>query len=165
MKSIIFPLLISLGAAGCGLVNSKATPPDNLTAGFNLQDTTGQTDTSFQSGQKFVMSFSLINSTDHAITFLVNSIPPVHFQIWRNDTLIGTSVYALTNSFVSIPDTLAPGDTLQEQCVAPTSLLAVPAAQGSLDLTPGQYQAKVVYPGFSGAQVSCVSSIGFTVTQ
>ena len=165
MKSIIFVLLVSLAAAGCGLVNSKATATDNLTASFTLQGPTGQTDTTFQSGQQFIMSFSLTNSTGHPITDLSSSIPAVHFQIWKNDSLIGMSVYAMSNAFVSIPDTLAPGATLQEQCQAPTSLRAAAPAQGNLSLPAGQYEAMVVYPGFTGAQVNCASSLVFTVTQ
>ena len=90
------------------------------------------------------MSFSLTDSAAHAITLLVNGILPVHFQIWRNDRPIGSSVYALTNTFVSLRNTMVHGETFHEKCQAPTFLRAVPPAHGSLNLIPWHYNATVV---------------------
>ncbi len=157
MKTTTMIALISLVLAGCGLLNSKGGGSQNLTATFSLTDTTGKADTTFRSGQQFMMSFLLVNTTpDTIIYYSVFCNPSVIFGIFRNDTEIVGSPAGCDNLIG--PNYFKPGDTLRGQWEAPNSY------EGLVILPPGSYAAKVVFPNLGEIKgVSPVTPLSFSV--
>ncbi len=166
MKTIASMVIASLVAAGCGLVNSKTGGNGNVTASFSLTDTTGQIDTTFAPGQNFYMTFLLINTSGKTVTYASANFPLINFEVLQGDSIIGVTLYAISN-IVPIPVKLPPSDTLRGECEAPIDLTTISPQHTLVHITlaPGQYFAKAIYPGISGANVSGASGAGFTVHQ
>ncbi len=149
--------LISLVLAGCGLLNSKGGGSQSLTATFSLADTTGRADTTFRSGQQFMISFLLVNTTPDTIKYYsVYCDPSVIFGIFRNDSEIVGSPAGCDN-LISL-NYFKPGDTLRGQWEAPNSY------DGLVFLSPGSYAAKVVFPNLAHWKgVNPIPSLSFSV--
>jgi hypothetical protein len=163
MRTMAFMLLISLFAAGCGLVNSKAGGDDSVTASFSLTDTTGRADTTFAPGQSFYMTFLLVNTTPNTVTYTTVDVPPINFEILEGDSVIGRNVFAVSYIANPLPIKFLPGDTLSGSCEAPKYILGAGGAQ--VVLLPGSYVAKAIFPQISGANVAGTSAAAFTVHQ
>jgi hypothetical protein len=167
MRMIDLMLIASLVATGCGLVNSKTSGNGNVTATFSLTDTLGQADTTFAPGQNFYMTFLLINTSGKTVTYTSVDVPLINFEILQGDSVIGATVFAVSNIANPIPIKLLSGDTLWGECEAPIDLTTI-SPQHTLihfTLTPGQYIAKATFPQITGANVSGASGAGFTVHQ
>ncbi|MCL4511185.1 MAG: hypothetical protein M1470_08970 [Bacteroidetes bacterium] len=167
MRTITLMLLLSLVAAGCGLVNSNVGATKGVTATFDLTDMTGHSDTTFAVGQNFYMTFRLINGGPDTVTYSDPTVPPIHFEILKNDSVIGATVYAVMNVVVIPPSKLLPGKSLDGQCEAPVDLKTISPQHTLVPvvLSPGSYIAKASYPTISGANVTDTSVVGFTVHQ
>ncbi len=160
-------LVISMVAAGCGLVNSKTGGTSRITAVFTITDTTGHADTTFAPGQNFDLTFLLINTGSNTISYQTGGrIPLIGFEILKGDSVIGGSIYAMP-AIVIPPATFLPGDTLRGECEAPIGLLATTPQHTLVHfvLTPGSYVAKADYIPITGATVTGPSSAGFMVHQ
>lgn len=159
MKLIIIAVFASLGIAGCGLLNSRSKRGEGLTPTFTLADTTGAPNTTFHSGESFLMSFQLINTSPDTIKYYsVFCFPSVIFGIYRNDSLITETPWNCDNALTL--DYFNPGDTLQGEWKAPKSTNGISA------LPPGSYVAKVVFPKLSEMNgVNPAPQIGFRITQ
>ena len=164
MKKLASIVIASLVVAGCGLVNSKTGGSGNVTATFSLTDTTGQADTTFAPGQNFYMTFLLINTSGKTVTYASPDLPLINFQVLQGDSIIGATVYAVSN-LVPIPVKLPPGGTLRGECEAPVDLTTISPQHTLVHITlaPGQYIAKATYPQISGANTSGASDAGFMV--
>ena len=167
MRTITLMVLLSLVAAGCGLVNSNVGTTKGVTATFDLTDIAGHSDTTFAVGQNFYMTFRLINGGPDTVTYSDPTVPPIHFEILKNDTVIGATVYAVMNVVVVPPSKLLPGKSLDGQCEAPVDLKTISPQHTlvAVVLSPGSYVAKASYPNISGANVTGTSTVGFTVHQ
>ncbi len=163
MRIITFILLISMITAGCGLIDSNPSKSNSINASFQLTDLSGNASDTFSSGKTFDMHFTLINTTGHAITYNYAGVPPVHFQILKNDSAVAGSVYSGPNIMINYPDTLKSGDTIQVTWEAQNYLRATLIP--SLHLPAGSYQAKVIYPTFNNVNINCTSIIAFSVVQ
>ena len=163
MKRTALMLLLSVAVAGCGLVNSKTSGSDNITASFSLTDTTGQADTTFAPGQNFYMTFFLVNTSGKTVTYTTVDVPAINFEILKGDSVIGGNVFAVSNIANPLPIKFLPGDTLRESCEAPKYVVG--AGGTPLVLGPGSYFAKAIFPQITGANVSGASGAGFTVHQ
>jgi hypothetical protein len=151
-------VLISLTAAGCGLISSNAN--GKLTATFTLADSAGHPSTTFYSGDHFDMSFSLINTTADTLTYHRGSTaPPVIFEILRSDSVVATSIDGYAFVQVVLGGFVAPGDSLIGDWEAPNT----PAQSPRVVLSPGSYQAKVLYPAFEQTETNSVSTINFAI--
>jgi len=150
--------LVSISIGGCDLLKNKSDGNGNLNATFRLSDTTGRTANTFHSGESFIMSFSLINTTTDTITYYdVVCIPRVNFAILRNDSLLVGSPAGCDNEIGF--RYFKPRDTLQGQWQAPNNQW-----MGQVILTPGSYLAKVVFPDFSKMKgVNPVPTIAFSI--
>jgi len=146
-------VLTVLFLGGCGTVENKSNQQTNLTATFELTDTAGDNTTTFQSGEPFLMFFSLTNTgADTIIYYSVGCRPAVIFQVLKNDSVVGTTPAGCDN--VITPHFIALHDTLQGQWKV------------SAILTPGPYQAKVWYPNFDQVKgVNPVPKIPFSIIQ
>ncbi len=167
MRTIASTLLVSLVAAGCGLVNSNVGGTKNVTATFNLTDATGHADTTFAVGQNFYMTFRLINTSPDTVTFSDPTVPPIHFEILKDDSVVAATVYAVMNVVVIPPTKLAPGKSLNGECEVPVNLKSISPQHTLVPvvLSPGSYVAKASYPSIGGVNVTGTSAVGFTVHQ
>lgn len=168
MKAVGLVLLISMVAAGCGLVSSKSSGPGSITAVFSITDTTGHADTTFAPGQNFYITFSLINTGSSTILYQTGGrVPLIGFEILKGDSVIGGSIYAMPNIANTPPEKILPGDTLRGECEVPIDLLATTAQHALVHfvLTPGSYVAKADFIPITGANVVGRSSAGFMVKQ
>lgn len=158
MKEIVFVTFVSLTLVGCGLVNSRSVGSHNLIPTFTLTDTTGEPDTTFRSGEPFLMSFQLVNTSSDTIKYYsVYCYPSVMFAIYRNDSIVTESPTSCDNLIMQ--QYLIPGDTLQGEWKAPETL-----DSGLLNLPPDSYVAKVVFPNFSRMKgVNPVPALGFSI--
>jgi len=160
MKFIYFFIITFIFLSGCDILQTKSDNNYNLTASFNLSDTTGQESNTFNSGESFNMSFRLINSTPDTLTYTRGSpAPSVIFQILREDSVEATSVDGYAFLQVVLGGSLAPGDTLKGFWKAPNT----PAQYPKVILTSGNYQAKVTFPKFNNANINQVSPINFSI--
>ncbi len=130
-----------------------------LTASFTLTDTSGRGIPQVRSGEDFLMSFSLINTTLDTLTYESGYGGPVGFRILQNDSTIATSAdgYAFPEAFLR--GYLAPGDTMRAQWKAPNTPARIP----KVVLAPGTYQAWVGFPNFHEAKVNPIPTIAFIV--
>lgn len=167
MKTIASMLIASLVAAGCGPVNSKTGGNGNVTDNFSLTDTTGRADTTFAPGQNFYMTFLLVNKSGETVTYTSVDVPLINFEILQGDSIIGGTVFAISNIAYPVPVKLLPGDTLRGECEAPIDLTTISPQHTLVHITlaPGQYIAKATYPQISGANISGASAAGFMVHQ
>jgi len=167
MKTITSILIASLVAAGCGLLNSKAGGTGNVTATFILTDTTGRVDTTFAPGQHFYITFLLVNTSGETVTYTSRDLPMINFEILQGDSIIGATVYAISNIANPPPVKLLPGDTLRGECEAPADFTTISPQNTLVHITigAGSYIAKATYPPISGANVKGASSAGFIVRQ
>ena len=168
MKRVGLILVISMVAAGCGLVNSKTSGPASITAVFSMTDTTGHADTTFAPGQNFDLTFLLINTGSTTITYQAGTrIPLIGFEILQGDSVIGGTIYAISNIANPPPIKMQPGDTLRGECEAPIDLWATTPQHVPVHfaLAPGSYVAKADYIPITGATVTGPTSAGFRVHQ
>jgi len=158
MKKINFFALFSFIICAC----SQSTFPSNqdLETTFALTDTLGQTASQFHRGEEFRLSYILTNNTKDTLTYYRgNSGPSIIFQIQKNDSVIASSVDGYAFAMIAFTSQLAPGHSLKEDWIAPTTPVQYP----KVVLDPGQYRAMVSYPNFKQAKVDTVFPILFTV--
>ncbi len=160
MKTIIIIAVVTVFMAGCE--QSTSSSDKLLTAAFTLTDLNGEKFSQLHSGEEFKLEFTLINTTDETLTFYRgSSAPPVTFEITKNDRVIASSVDGYTFLTVVLGGTVAPGDSLRGSWQAPTT----PPQNPKIVLSPGAYEAKVLFPDFRQIKVNPVSSIKFSVIQ
>ena len=144
---------------GCKKNDSSTNVSDNINVSFTLSDTTGKLSTTFRSGEQFIVSFLLINTTSKPITYITDISPIVGFEILKNDSVIAQSEYGGNNS-IPAPMLLLTGDTLQGVWKAPTSLW-----KPNLILAPGTYEVALWYPTFPDGGVNPIKPIEFSIIQ
>lgn len=161
MKTAISLLLAVVIITGCSLLGRKSNRTSILAPTFTLTDTTGHVTTTFHSGEHFIMTFSLVNTSREGLSYRRGSTkPPVVFKIVRNDSTVATSIDGYAFAQVVLGGYLAVGDTLKGRWTAPTT----PPQNPKVVLSPGSYKAKVVYPAFDQeVTVKPVSPVDFTV--
>ncbi len=154
---------LSVAIVACALIMAcdQGTSPGVtiLTASFTLADTAGKGISTIRSGEDFVMSFSLINTTLDTLTYGWGYGGPVGFRILQNDSAIATSVDGYVFPEVFLHGYLAPGDTMRAQWKAPNT----PVRISKVVLAPGTYQAWVGFPNFHEAKVNPIPPITFIV--
>ena len=160
MKRMTQVLVTAVLIAGCNVLGIKSHRNINPEQSLILTDTTGQKATVYHSGESFVATYRLINTTNREITYYDGIVPSVSFEIWQNDSLVTTSGYGIMNIFISSPDTLAPGDTLQGRWWAPDAT----SIGQSITLNPGTYQLKVTGPDFQNG-IKMISPVSFSITK
>ena len=160
MKRMSQILLTAVLIAGCNLLGITSHRNINPEQTLILTDTTGQKTTVYHSGESFVATYRLINTTDRKITYYDDIVPSISFEIWQNDSLITSSAYGFPNILIPFPDTLAPGDTLQGSWRAPNT----PSTDQSIVLNPGSFEIKVVGPEYQNG-VKMISPVSFSITK
>jgi len=161
MKRLIIPGLFFLLSIGC---NHNPVSTNNIYSNpsFTITNTRGVSSTIFTMGEQFNMSFQFINSYNYTLNYFRGSTePPVVFEILKNDNIIATSVDGYAFAQIVIGGSLAPGDTLKNQWTAPNTINQIP----KVILTPGSYQAKVLYPSFGQSKADSYLIINFQVVQ
>lgn len=87
---------------------------NHVTAQFYLADSTGQEEINFYIGQDIYFHYSIINHTGKIQNYAIkHSGPFASFEVFQNDSLIGTSDDGLYYIQVIIERKLSSGDTLQ----------------------------------------------------
>ena len=158
MKIMSLLALVTVFISGCDLVNTKST--EKLIPVFTLTDTTGQVSRTFHPGENFVMSYSMINTTSFTLDYY-SSQPPVIFQILRNDSVIASSIDGYSFTQDATRRYLMPDSVLKATWKAPTT----PPQFPKVILTPGSYEAKVVFIGFNQVKVESVPGIVISVSR
>ena len=149
-------------ANGCGLVDSNSNLKINNNPSFTITDTTGYSKTTFSPGEHFDLSFTYVNTTTDTLTYIRgSSAPPVIFEILKDDIVIASSVDGYSFVQVLLGGHLTPKDTLKGQWQAPNTQYQYPKAI----LTPGLYQAKVIFPTFGQTAASSHLDIAFSIVQ
>ena len=153
MKMMNSLTLITVLIGGCHTDKINSIGNENLTATFIMADTTKHVNTTFHSGEPFLMAFWLINTTTDTITYFFENVDKsVIFEILRNDTVVAMTSYF--GSRLVRQYSILPGDTLQGQWRV-TDILA-----------PGSYEANVYFPNFYNVKgVNPVNTIAFSITQ
>jgi hypothetical protein len=114
----------------------------------------------FRSDDNFVITFSIQNTTEHALTFYRgDASPSVIFRIIRSDSIIATSIDGYVFIQVPLIGRLDPGNSLQGIWRAPTT----PAQFPKIVLSPGSYRVQVSYPRFAEVEIKQVSALRFTI--
>ena len=90
-----------------------------------------------------------------------SSAPPVIFEILKDDSVISSSVDGYSFVQVLLGGHLTPKDTLKDQWQAPNTLYQNP----KVILTPGLYQARVLFPAFGQTATSSHLDIAFSIVQ
>lgn len=158
-KLPIFLLLLIV--SGCGLVDSNSNLKMNNPS-FTITDTTGHSKTTFSPDEHFDLSFAYINTTPFTLTYTRgSSAPPVIFEILKDDSVIASSVDGYSFAQVVLGGHMTPKDTLKGQWQAPNTLYQNPKAI----LTPGLYQARVLFPSFGQTTASSHLDIAFSIIQ
>ncbi len=159
MKTLSFVVFAGTLMVACDQGTSPIVSP--LATSFRLTDTTGATILRTRTGQDFILSFSLINTTADTLKYgWADSGPPIRFYILQNGNYIASSVDGYLFAMTPSRAYLAPGDTLLERWRAPTT----PQQYPKVVLAPGTYQAKVVVPYFYGVNVNPIEPITFVVS-
>ncbi len=156
MKVMSFLALVIFLLSGCDLVNTKSTW--KLIPTFTLTDTTGQVRKIFHPGENFVMSYSVINTTSFTLDYY-NTKPPVIFQVIKNDSVIASSIDGYAFAEVVRGGYLMPYGVLKATWKAPTT----PPQYPKVILSPGSYEARVVFVGFNQVKVESVPGITILV--
>lgn len=156
----IMTLLTLIVSFLCGC--SKTTSPSNaiLLTTFILADTLGQAVTQFHSGEDFILSFSVTNTTRDTVTYHSGG-PFVAFQILKGDSVVASSDYECPEPQIFITGHLAPGQSIQSSWRGPKSI----CQSQSISLSLGSYQARVYFPSFDQVTVMPVSALTMSIIQ
>lgn len=152
--------LIAILIAGCDILKTKSDGNGGLTATFFLADTSGHIATVFHSGDEFVMSFSVVNTTNDTLTYHYSE-PPVIFRILKDGSIVASSTDGYAFPMNVNAGFVAPGKALSGSWKAPNT----PAQNPKVVLAPGTYEASVAFSQFEEAKVNPVSTITFSVIQ
>lgn len=110
MRAILSLTLLSLIAAGCGLL-SPGGKDSKLSATITVTDTTGKTNTQFHSGEPFDVSFFLRNTRSDSVSYgMAGSI--ALFEIYEGNLMVSSSNMGCPIPQIVINGSLPPGDTL-----------------------------------------------------
>ena len=160
MKMMTTLALIAILIAGCDILKTKSNGNGGLTATFSLTDTTGHVATVFHSGEQFLMSFSVVNTTNDTLTYHYSE-PPVIFSILKDGNVVASSTDGYVFPMNVNAGFVAPGKALAGSWKAPNT----PAQNPKVMLAAGTYQASVSFSQFEEAKVNPVSTITFSVIQ
>ena len=160
MKMTTTLALIGILFAGCDILKTKSSDNAGLTADFSLSDTTGHASTVFRSGEQFLMSFSVVNTTNDTLTYHYSE-PPVVFSILKNRSVVASSIDGYAFPMNVNTGLVAPGKALANSWKAPNT----PAQNPKVVLAPGTYEASVSFSQFDEAKVDPVPTISFSVIQ
>ena len=162
MKTLFCCLFVTLLVNACSSPTSSNTGNGSLTATFTLTDSTGKRVNQLHSGETFVLSFMLINSTKDTLISHDELLQPVIFRILESDSTVASSIdgFVFQGRFQGWH--LAPRDSLQHKWIASTT---PPKFYSEVVLRPGTYTATVTFPNFQQGKVNPVSPIIFFITQ
>ena len=159
MKTLPLIAIIVISLYGCNQENTNVPQTAAVVPVYSITDIFGMAKTTFHSGEPFVLSFSVTNTTVDTLTYYM-IIPMVAFRIFGNDTIVTSSYYGCTEPNIAVgKGWLARGQSIKFSWKAPTS----PCDTQNLVLTPGSYQAQVSFPAFQQVKVNPVSAINITV--
>ena len=156
MRAILSLTLLSLIAAGCGLL-SPGGKDSKLSATITVTDTTGKTNTQFHSGEPFDVSFFLRNTRSDSVSYgMAGSI--ALFEIYEGNLMVSSSNMGCPIPQIVINGSLPPGDTLMFNWRAPSGCTPV-------TLSPGSYQIRSRSPGFDTSKVNPAQPIVLSIIQ
>lgn len=158
MKSLLVIIFAGAIISACNQSTSPVLRP--LAISFTLTDTTGTVISQTRTGQNFVLSFSLVNTTPDTLTYgWANTDSAVVFRILRDGSERASSVDGYIFEEYDRHASLPPRDTLRARWLAPTT----PAQHAKVVLAPGTYQARVDAPYFYNIKVDPIPDITFDV--
>lgn len=158
MKAAFLISLVVLAFRSCDLF-SPMEPDNGMRVTFAIADTTGQSRTTFRTGESFDLIFAITNLTGKDQIYR-HSGPTVIFEIRQADSTITSSVDGLAWVQVVESGVLRNGQTETQTWRAPNS----PARQPRIELAPGDYFARAVMRyGFQKAPVVEPPDIPFRI--
>jgi hypothetical protein len=162
MKVTVFVFTLALLIFGCDMGQRSVIPIEPLSAIVQLTDTSGRETTTFHRGENFDINFTLVNTTGKKLTFYRgDSGPDVMFSVFRNDSLIATSIDGYVFLMVVSTGHVEPGQTLRGYWRGPTT----PAQNPRVTLNEGLYKLQVSFPKFDQVEVKEVPAIQFAVIE
>ena len=161
MKPLTVIAIIVIWVTGCNSDHTNSTHIPTLVPIYSITDTSGNADTTFHSGEQFILSFSVTNTTGD--TLILNlGWPAVAFRIFGNDSMVSSSDFNCPIPLIaSGKGWLAPGQSIKDSWKGPTS----PCDTQQVVLTPGFYQAKVTFPTILNVKMKPVSVINISVVR
>ena len=160
MKTMAFFTFFAILIDGCDILKTKSNGNGGLTATFSISDTTGHASTVFHSGDHFMVSFSLANTTNDTLTYGYTGTP-IRFRILQDGREIASSTDGVVFLQYVQGGFIAPGDTFAASWKAPNTQFQNP----KVVLMPGTYQATVLFSQVAEARVATVLPITFSVVQ
>lgn len=159
MKEFPTFALVAAIITGCGVMGPDPAATYDLTANFFVTDSAGKAETHFVSGESFDMSFSMVNNSRDTLVYYGSPQPPVVFRILKNGRVVATSIDGYAFPEVVVGRVLFPGDTLSGYWRAPTTPAQIPPVL----LSPGTYQAEVVFPEFKDKTINRIAPISLVI--
>jgi hypothetical protein len=158
----IFLLITAFFISAC--IFEQKLDSDDVIVSFTLSDTTGREASVFKSGENFIVSFTVRNQSDVALTYDYSN-PLIHYTIFQGDSQVCSSIDEMNYTAVVLHGKLPSASTLKDQWVAPNTPGRI-AAKNRVTLQPGTYQIKVYHsPLFNEYRLPQTPERTFKITQ
>jgi len=133
---------------GCQDIESPRSAPSSSNGELQITDTNGQHRVVFHSGEEFLVSDYITNTTRKRIACAYSG-PPIRFDLTQGDSVISSSVDAW--ALIMTYDTLEPGKSIGWTWHAPSEYRHDPVVV----LRPGSYKVNVIsWPDFDALVVA-----------
>lgn len=164
MRILASITLMAIATSGCDLTNPHTNGSSSLSPVFSIADTSGKITTNFHSGDSFLLTFSVTNTTSDTVIYQYGP-PMISFRILKDSVLVSFShegcaepeIFTEPDYFTTVK--LAPGKSINGSWKAPTSICST---QKTI-LPVGSYQAEAFFPYFKNVKVDSVPPIRFEI--